>query len=95
MQLCNLENPNSRQNTCLVSVFQAHDTRANLWSAMEHYREQLQEMEGMELGYSPPNQIQIAVKYTLYNCRGRKISLFLSGDYEFLCKVYGLSGASG
>ena len=23
------------------------------------------------------------------------MSLFLSGDYEFLCRVYGLSGASG
>ena len=27
--------------------------------------------------------------------RGKKMRLFLSGDYEFLCRMYGLSGASG
>ena len=26
---------------------------------------------------------------------GRTIRVFLSGDYEFLCRIYGLSGASG
>lgn len=28
-------------------------------------------------------------------CSGRTTRLFLSGDYEFLCRMYGLSGASG
>lgn len=88
MQLCNLENPNSTQNTCLVIVFQAHDTRANLWSAVEHYREQLLELEGMELGYSPPNQIQIAVNSTHCTTIGAEKSVCF-------CKVYGLSDASG
>ena len=46
LQLCNVENPNSRQNTCLVSVFMAHDTRANLWMALQPYWE----LEGMNLG---------------------------------------------
>lgn len=27
--------------------------------------------------------------------RGKSIRVFLSGDYEFLCRCYGLSGASG
>ena len=27
--------------------------------------------------------------------RGKRIRVFLSGDYEFLTRVYGLSGASG
>ena len=27
--------------------------------------------------------------------RGRTIKVFMSGDYEFLCRIYGLSGASG
>ena len=27
--------------------------------------------------------------------RGKKIRLFVFGDYEFLCKMYGISGASG
>ena len=26
---------------------------------------------------------------------GRTIRVFFSGDYEFLCRMYGLSGASG
>ena len=32
----------------------------------------------------------------VYNiCRGKKVRVFICGDYEFLCKLYGLSGASG
>ena len=27
--------------------------------------------------------------------RGKSIKLFVSGDYELLCKMYGISGASG
>ena len=27
--------------------------------------------------------------------RGKRIRVFLSGDYEFLTRMYGLSGASG
>lgn len=29
------------------------------------------------------------------NWRQKSLRIFLSGDYEFLCKLYGLSGASG
>lgn len=31
----------------------------------------------------------------MYNYRGKTIRVFLSGDYEFLCNMFGLSGASG
>ena len=27
--------------------------------------------------------------------RGRKFRVFLSGDYEFQCHMYGISGAAG
>ena len=27
--------------------------------------------------------------------RGKKLRVFVFGDYEFLCKMYGISGASG
>ena len=95
LQLCNVENPNSRQNTCLVSVFMAHDTRANLWTALRPYSEQLIELEGMNLGsVILTNTLQL-IFIAYYIHREREISVFLSGDYEFLCKVYGLSGASG
>ena len=30
-----------------------------------------------------------------YNNSGHAIRVFLTGDYEFLCRMYGLSGASG
>ena len=26
---------------------------------------------------------------------GKKVKLFLFGDYDFLCKIYGISGANG
>lgn len=32
---------------------------------------------------------------TLYILRGKSITVFISGDYEVLCKLYGLSGATG
>ena len=31
----------------------------------------------------------------LYVYRGYNIRVFMSGDYEFLCALYGISGASG
>lgn len=46
--------------------------------------------------------ISFIVKLSFYNenfrnSSGEEVSfrLFLSGDYEFLCHMYGLSGASG
>ena len=33
-------------------------------------------------------------KFMCFN-RGKKVRVFLSGDYEFLCHLFGLSGASG
>lgn len=29
------------------------------------------------------------------NNRGKRVRIFLNGDYEFLCHMFGLSGASG
>ena len=33
--------------------------------------------------------------YILVMCSGKRVQLFLSGDYEFLCRMFGLSGAAG
>ena len=33
--------------------------------------------------------------FTCTHVRGKKMNMFLCGDYEFLCMVSGLSGASG
>ena len=36
------------------------------------------------------------VKYTsAINCMQYTVKVFICGDYEFLSKIYGLSGASG
>ena len=36
------------------------------------------------------------IKLIMHNfCREYKLPVFLCGDYEFLYKMYGLSGASG
>ena len=40
----------------------------------------------------------VSIKYKVINNvinSGRKINVFLRGDYEFLTRMYGLSGASG
>ena len=50
LQLCNVLHPNSQKNTCLVSMFTAGDTITNLHTALDMYREHIQELQGMELG---------------------------------------------
>ena len=50
IQLVNVPNPNSRANTCIVAMFKGNDSTANLWTAIQQYQEQLEELEGMEWG---------------------------------------------
>ena len=44
-QLCNTENPNSPQNTCVFSIFEAPDTYTNLWIALDRFKEQIPNLE--------------------------------------------------
>lgn len=44
-QICNVKNPNSPNNTCVFSVFEASDSPANLKIALERYREQINELK--------------------------------------------------
>ena len=44
-QLCNTENPNSAQNTCVFSIFEAPDSYTNLWLALDHFKEQIPHLE--------------------------------------------------
>ena len=39
--------------------------------------------------------IMLLTPSLLYVYRGYNIRFFMSGDYEFLCALYGTSGASG
>ena len=94
LQLCNVEHPNSQKNTCLLSIFMAGDSTTNLHTCLDMYREQMSELDGMALRCVIVKTIHSLRSLTIL-CRGRTIKTFLTGDYEFLCKMYGLSGASG
>ncbi len=74
-------------------MFMASDSVTNLHTCLDMYAEQIKEIEGMEMRLDYVNkELKILVQL---HCSGCKISIFLSGDYEFLCRMYGLSGASG
>ena len=51
MQVVNVTRPNSIHNTCLLAVFEANDSPANLHTALDQYREHVEEMEGMMYRY--------------------------------------------
>jgi hypothetical protein len=44
-----------------------------------------------------PNSVQntCVFVYSVTPVRGKEIRLFMSGDYEFLSRMYGISGAQG
>ena len=47
MQVVNVLHPNSTQNTTLLAVFRAGDSPINLHTALDQYREPIEEMQGM------------------------------------------------
>ena len=51
MQLMNVTNPNSLRNTTVVAIYRAGDSRHNLHTALDQYKEQIEEMEGMKWRY--------------------------------------------
>ena len=62
------------------------------------YKEHISELNGMMLKYVFKNQMYMHMyMYDVYTCTysGCSVRVFLSGDYEYLCRMYGLSGASG
>ena len=96
-QICNSAHPNSVTNTCVFVAFEAGDSRCNLHIAMDRYHAQVQDLKGLiwRFGgnYSSTNNQNV----TYRNSAGEVFTtrIFFSGDYEFLCYMYGLSGASG
>ena len=88
-QNLNVETPNAPDNTCVFSIFEASDTYTNLSIALLHHKE--------ETAVSKP--VCALLKAWIHNhwtsFRGKKVRLFLCGDYEFLCRIYGLSGPNG
>ena len=49
LQLCNVLHPNSIKNTVLVSVFKAGDNITNLHTALDMYKEHVNELQGIKL----------------------------------------------
>ena len=94
IQVVNAVHPNSIKNTALLSVFMADDSTINLHTALDMYREHVKEVQGMRVGLVCKRFTRVPISTTI-TCSSRKVRLFLAGDYEFLCKLYGLSGASG
>ena len=79
MEIANTQAPNSKLNTVVIAFAPIKDTHANLISFLEVEGGLLDEI----------TQLQT------HTWKGKSIKLFLNGDYEFLSKVYGISGANG
>ena len=47
-QLCNVESPNSVQNTCVFAVFEARDSSTNLHIALDRYKNQISNLQTMQ-----------------------------------------------
>ena len=47
-QIVNTPTPNSVQNTCVFSFFEASDTSTNLHVALERYKAQIEALEGLK-----------------------------------------------
>lgn len=92
-QIVNVEHPNSTENTCVFCPFEASNSLTNLYIGLERYRDQVNNLELQTWKYIAHN-ICIYMPSISF-LRGKDIRVFLSGDYEFLTRMYGLSGASG
>ena len=49
-QIMNVPNPNSKHNTCVFAIFKAGDSKTNLHVALDQYRDQVVELQGMKWG---------------------------------------------
>lgn len=96
-QICNVPKPNSVHNTCVFSCFEAADSVTNLHSALDRFGDQVEQLMSMKWRYKCIATFNKSMTPHLYELPYRELSLrvFLCGDYEFLSRMYGLSGASG
>jgi len=100
-QIMNTPNPNSVVNTYVFSVYEGPDSKTNLHVALARYKAQVDELKQMRWTYVHLHickpHMTVAIHCPYRNSSGDQFTteVFLSGDYEFLCHMYGLSGASG
>ena len=81
-QIVNVSTPNSVHNTCVFCCFTAGDSVSNLHVALDRFKDQVEHLHAW-------NEMEV----TFY--RQYTIKVFKCGDFEFLYRMYGLSGASG
>ena len=97
-QLGSTEKPNPVENTCVFSIFNASDTPTNLHIALARYQDQISNLTTLQwrCGYTD-NCYTVTIIYILlaFVYRGKRFRIFFVGDYELLCSIYGISGASG
>ena len=92
----------------MFSLFAAKDSWANLKTALLRYKDQVNILKESKWRLVTWNWKWILTKpvkptserFTVFNFlstthREKKQVVFLFGDYEFLCKVFGIAGASG
>ena len=91
-QIWNVLQPNSVQNTCVFSAFEAKDSPTNLHVALDH----MKQLQAILWRYTQTStHTKLIVRCTLHTYRGNRIRLFLFGDYEFECRMFGITGAQG
>ena len=83
-----------REYLCVHCLWgQGHDCKYDGGATAIHPSNQFPSDQVLEV-YKLVNITNIHLKMLL-NHRGKRIRIFLFGDYQFLCKAYGISGASG
>ena len=102
-QICNVYSPNSVQNTCVFTIFEGRDTATNLHIALDRYKSQFEQLAQTEWRYmhctihkyTHTNRNVYIIRICCGYNRGKRIRLFMTGDYEFLSRMYGITGAQG
>ena len=59
-QICNVDSPNSKTNTCIFCIFLAYDSVTNLHIGLDRYADQVQDLQNMKWRY-------ILIMHTIVN----------------------------
>ena len=88
-----------KEDLCLL-LLQGRRLQNKLHLALDTYKDQVSRLQsGTTWRYATPKHYTClpALKHSLLlsTCRGKRIRVFLFGDYEFLCRILGISGPTG
>ena len=82
--------------TRVFAVFGAPDSTTNVHITLERYSDQVKELKWRyKLVHVHVVHADVCAKDVMgFSFRGKMIRIFPSGNYQFLCLLYGMSGAS-